>query len=391
MARAFLVEVARGLGREEVDCPFIKKLIVEEWIDSVDDLRQVSVERWEAFRLEYRIPARFLDAVSAALSTAPASVASNVPVPAKDGSTGTAKVDAVEPELIIARPRPWASAPRFMLAAMNDIWSHTKGLPSALERVLLTDRAVRTYGILGKTMDEATLAGVAQYAKTSWLGEVIADEEFASEELFGDVHLLHAVEPPKPPPEDHYGAVLVLCDCGLEDIRARLQFASELRDSGVYGDGASLQVVAMDSLEGASYKERIRDMTKEVLGPDVRPLVFRARSSPEKRVAGLLRGWLRVAPEVELGSPLLLVSSQPYALWHHIIMDKVLRENSEWSARWPSSLAHVAAAKAPPLPQSQAMYALGRLLGEMDARSKKQLQAAPAAQATAAPVPAARL
>mmetsp|Transcript_123294 Transcript_123294/g.226181 ORF Transcript_123294/g.226181 Transcript_123294/m.226181 type:complete len:456 (+) Transcript_123294:73-1440(+) len=413
MARAFLAGVAQKLGRDEVDCPFIRRLVVDEWLDSIEDLRALPQARWEVFRLEYRIPARFVDAVVAALQAPSAS--SNAERAASSAAGPVARVPASSSSFVVSassttssaestqsaaddkvelKPHKWAQTNRFALQALPRFWGKGQNSMTApLERVLLQEENIRTYGILGKTLDQATLGGVAAFAKAGWIGGKGGSQEPGSaskesmKDLYDSLLLLDAVDAPQPPAGEGYGAALVLGDCSLEELRVRLKFLHELAEEGALGTGTALHVCTGAKVAGtmpeteaaeAQVRRDISLIVNEVFGgaDAVRALVVRVTSLGD--ATPLMRAWLRDSPQVELGSPLLIVSSQPYALVHQLKAERAIREKREWFDQFPPWLLHVAAPAAPASTTvATVLDALGRALGEMDARSRSLKKKAP--------------
>lgn len=416
MARAFLARVAQQFGRDEVDCPFIRRLVVDEWLDSVEDLRALPQARWEVFRLEYRMPARFVDAVvdalhaSPALPTAAASSATvrvasvtHAPVPSSSfvasasstapgaEATDSSADEKVKLPMVELKTHKWAETTRFALAAIPRFWGKGKySLTAPLERVLLQEESIRTYGILGQTLDQATLSGVAAFAKSLWVGGKGGSLEPGSaskeKELYDSLFLLDAVDAPQPPAGESYGAALVIGDCSLEELRVRLRFLHDLVETGAIGTGTPLHVCSGAKVAGtmpateaaeAQLRGQINDMVDEVFGAAVvRICVVRVTLLGD--ATPLMRAWLRDSTQVEPGTPLLIVSSQPYALVHQLKAERAIREKQELFDKFPPSLLHVAAPAAPASATAATVLdALGRALGEMDARARSLKKKAP--------------
>lgn len=65
----FDIAEACGKNRSDASLAFIEKMCSAEWLESIQDLKDVSDSRWEDFRVQYGIPVKFLDLLQMRLTT----------------------------------------------------------------------------------------------------------------------------------------------------------------------------------------------------------------------------------------------------------------------------------------------------------------------------------
>lgn len=384
MAKAFLVEVAKSLGRDEAACLFIKHLVEDEWLLTLDDLRNVPRQRWENFRIEYKIPARFVDMVVSTLSSmASSSDAVVVALPVLP----TPAVDAPkEPKTGPGNPGSlaWAAKQPFE-AQMRRIWNQQHGATDTLLRLLRREESVQTYGILGRPVEKATLKGVAAFAKAAWL---LQDDQSASQDktafqdgeldLFEALGVVEEQVPAKPPNGSRYAAVVVVGDCGLQALKDRIKFCNQVRSDGVFGEGAMVHICAgsgrhrddENDKDAGTRSSAIEAMAKEILGSHTGWCLSCTDAS--SKADDMFRAWLAGPQQKDLEvGPVLLISAQPFALHHRAAFDNIVRERPHWQKHYPPWLVHCAAPATPSdVPRAALFDILGRILEEMSKRKK---------------------
>lgn len=402
MAQAFLVQIAQSLGRDEAACPFIKRLIEDEWLLTVDDLRIVPRHRWENFRVEYKIPARFVDAVVLMLSSPYiggqpsllSSSAKSQPTP----NLSSSPVDLVELRANVATgpgkigSLAWAAKQPFE-QQLRRIWDAQRGpagsaASEALMKLLSREENVHTYGILGVRLEKATLKGVAAFAKGAWMlrdGQSVtgASDKIALEpaehDLFEALGMVEEKVNIVPEQGNRYASVVVVGDCGLKALRKRIEFCQSLMSKGALGQGAMIHICAGaethpdDHSENASVSRTsaVEAIATEILKLNARRTVVSC-IGPCGKAEDIFRAWLGGPQHKDAESgPALLVSAQPFALHHRAVFDNVVRERPTWQKRCPPWLVHVAAPAAPTdVPRAMMFDVLGQILDVMSKRKR---------------------